>query len=154
MDGGELIVRVLKNQGVRFAFTLCGGHISPVLVGAKKQGIRVIDVRQEPLYVANEGKLIGVIGPKDTDAVLAAVKQDPCGGDACIIGEVVSSHPGRVILETIAGGERIVEMPAGLLTASYDFSLFSIIAARRVVSDEPALRRIFNLNTKSLFEKQ
>ena len=52
MDGGELIAQVLKKQGVRFLFTLCGGHISPILVGAKKQGIRVIDVRQEPTAIS------------------------------------------------------------------------------------------------------
>ncbi len=51
MNGGELIAQVLKNQGVSFLFTLCGGHISPILVGAKRQGIRVIDVRQEPTAV-------------------------------------------------------------------------------------------------------
>ena len=51
MNGGELIAQVLKHQGVSFLFTLCGGHISPILVGAKRQGIRVIDVRQEPTAV-------------------------------------------------------------------------------------------------------
>ena len=51
MDGGEVIAQVLKNQGVRFLFTLSGGHISPILVGAKKQGLRVIDVRQESTAV-------------------------------------------------------------------------------------------------------
>lgn len=47
MDGGALIAEVLRKQGVRFLFTLCGGHISPILVGAKQAGIRVIDVRHE-----------------------------------------------------------------------------------------------------------
>lgn len=47
MDGGALIAEVLRKQGVRFLFTLCGGHISPILVGAKNAGIRVIDVRHE-----------------------------------------------------------------------------------------------------------
>jgi thiamine pyrophosphate-dependent acetolactate synthase large subunit-like protein len=51
MNGGDIIARVLKNQGVKFLFSLCGGHISPILVGAKHQGIRVIDVRQEPTAV-------------------------------------------------------------------------------------------------------
>ena len=51
MNGGELIVSLIKKQGVEFLFTLCGGHISPILVGAKNQGIRVIDVRQEPTAV-------------------------------------------------------------------------------------------------------
>jgi acetolactate synthase-1/2/3 large subunit len=47
MDGGDRIAAVLKEHGVRFLFTLCGGHISPILVGSKRQGIRVVDVRHE-----------------------------------------------------------------------------------------------------------
>lgn len=47
MDGGEIIARVLTRQGVRQLYTLCGGHISPILVGAKRAGIAVIDVRDE-----------------------------------------------------------------------------------------------------------
>ncbi|MBV1859215.1 MAG: thiamine pyrophosphate-binding protein [Nannocystaceae bacterium] len=47
MNGGELIAEVLKRQGVEFLFTLCGGHISPILVGAKARGIQVVDVRHE-----------------------------------------------------------------------------------------------------------
>lgn len=47
MNGGDLIAAVLESQGVRFLFTLCGGHISPILVGAKRRGIRVVDVRHE-----------------------------------------------------------------------------------------------------------
>lgn len=51
MHGGQIIARGLKAQGVKFLFTLCGGHISPILVGARETGIRVIDVRQEPTAV-------------------------------------------------------------------------------------------------------
>lgn len=47
MNGGDQIAEVLRRQGVKFLFTLCGGHISPILVGAKRLGIRVIDVRHE-----------------------------------------------------------------------------------------------------------
>jgi acetolactate synthase-1/2/3 large subunit len=47
MDGGDRIAAVLKEHGVRFLFTLCGGHISPILVGSRRQGIRVVDVRHE-----------------------------------------------------------------------------------------------------------
>ena len=43
MNGGEQIARVLRHQGVKFLFTLCGGHISPILVEAKKQGIPFLD---------------------------------------------------------------------------------------------------------------
>lgn len=47
MHGGDLIAEVLKSHGVEFIFTLCGGHISPILVGCKQREIRVIDVRHE-----------------------------------------------------------------------------------------------------------
>ena len=45
MNGGECIASVLRSHGVEFLFTLCGGHISPILKGAKDSGIRVVDVR-------------------------------------------------------------------------------------------------------------
>ncbi|MCB8981059.1 MAG: thiamine pyrophosphate-binding protein [Ardenticatenaceae bacterium] len=51
MNGGVLVGEVLEKQGVRFLYTLCGGHISPILVGAEAQGIRVIDVRHEATAV-------------------------------------------------------------------------------------------------------
>ncbi len=47
MTGGELVAEVLRKHGVPFVFTLCGGHISPILVAAKERGIRIIDVRDE-----------------------------------------------------------------------------------------------------------
>lgn len=46
-NGGAIIGEVLARRGVKFLFTLCGGHISPILVGAKQQGIKVVDVRDE-----------------------------------------------------------------------------------------------------------
>ncbi len=51
MNGGDNIARVLRAHGVKFLFTLCGGHISPILKGAKDVGIRVIDVRHEATAV-------------------------------------------------------------------------------------------------------
>jgi thiamine pyrophosphate-dependent acetolactate synthase large subunit-like protein len=47
MNGGEIIAKVLQKQGVKFLFTLCGGHVSPIFVGAENIGIRVIDTRHE-----------------------------------------------------------------------------------------------------------
>ncbi len=51
MSGGERIAAILDRAGVRFVFTLCGGHISPILVAAKATGIRVVDVRHEATAV-------------------------------------------------------------------------------------------------------
>ncbi len=47
MNGGDRIASVLVERGVQFLFTLCGGHISPILVGARRRGIRIVDVRHE-----------------------------------------------------------------------------------------------------------
>ena len=65
MNGGFRIADVLKARGVRFLFTLCGGHISPILVGAKARGIRVVDVRHEvnAVFAADAvARLTGVPG--------------------------------------------------------------------------------------------
>jgi acetolactate synthase-1/2/3 large subunit len=51
MNGGDILADVLARHGVRFLFTLCGGHISPILVSAKAHGIRVVDVRHEATAV-------------------------------------------------------------------------------------------------------
>src|ERR671930_2344673 len=65
MHGGDLIASVLRAQGTRFLFTLCGGHISPILVGCKQRGIRVVDVRHEvtAVFAADAvSRLTGVPG--------------------------------------------------------------------------------------------
>ena len=67
----------------------------------------------DPLYLANEGKLLAFVSAKDTAAVLAAIQTNPYGKDAVVIGEVVEDHIGKVILETRIGGLRIVDMLAG-----------------------------------------
>jgi len=67
----------------------------------------------DPLYLANEGKLLAFVPALDTKAVLAAIRQNPFGKDATVIGEVVDDHQGRVIMETRIGGSRIVDMLAG-----------------------------------------
>ena len=65
LNSGDIIGQVLRKRGVKFLFTLCGGHISPILTGAKKEGIRVIDVRDEvnAVFAADAvGRLTGVPG--------------------------------------------------------------------------------------------
>ncbi len=65
MNGGEIVARVLERHGVRFLFTLVGGHISPILVEAKRRGIRVVDTRHEvtAAFAADAvGRLTGVPG--------------------------------------------------------------------------------------------
>jgi hydrogenase expression/formation protein HypE len=67
----------------------------------------------DPLYLANEGKLLAVVPPDAADAVLAAMRAHPAGADAAIIGEVLEQSPGTVILQTGFGGQRVVDMLVG-----------------------------------------
>ena len=67
----------------------------------------------DPLYLANEGKLIAFVGPDSANAVLAAIREDKLGKDACIIGEVTSDNSCKVFMQTRIGGNRIVDMLAG-----------------------------------------
>jgi hydrogenase expression/formation protein HypE len=67
----------------------------------------------DPLYVANEGKLIAAVPPDDAGRVLEAMRRHPLGRDAAVIGEVVAEHPGMVLLRSLVGGERVVTLLAG-----------------------------------------
>ncbi len=67
----------------------------------------------DPLYLANEGKLLCFVPADEAEQVLDAIQKDPYGKKACFIGDVVDDHPGRVVLQTRIGGERIVDMLAG-----------------------------------------
>jgi hydrogenase expression/formation protein HypE len=67
----------------------------------------------DPLYLANEGKIVVIVPRDQGDAALAAFKRHPLGADAAIIGEICQGEPGRVTMRTIVGGQRIVDMLAG-----------------------------------------
>jgi hydrogenase expression/formation protein HypE len=67
----------------------------------------------DPLYVANEGKLVAAVPARDAQRVLAAMRDHPLGRQAAIIGEVVEDHAGMVVMESLVGGERVVTMLAG-----------------------------------------
>lgn len=71
MHGGDIIAEILKAQGVPFLFTLCGGHISPILVGCKQRGIRVIDVRHEASAVFAADAVARLTGIPGVAAVTA-----------------------------------------------------------------------------------
>jgi hydrogenase expression/formation protein HypE len=67
----------------------------------------------DPLYVANEGKLLAIVAPSDADRVLAAIQSHPLGREAAIIGQVADDHPGFVMMKTRVGGKRVVDMLSG-----------------------------------------
>ncbi len=67
----------------------------------------------DPLYVANEGKVLLFVPPAKVTKVLHAMHQHPYGKEAAVIGEVVDDHPGRVIMKTLIGSHRVVDMMSG-----------------------------------------
>ncbi len=69
----------------------------------------------DPLYVANEGKMVAVVAATDADRILERMKQNRYGRDATVIGDVVADHPGRVVMKTRLGANRIVDLLSGEL---------------------------------------
>jgi hydrogenase expression/formation protein HypE len=67
----------------------------------------------DPLYVANEGKLIAFVAPDETEKVLEAMRSHPLGREAVVIGEVVADHAGTVVMKSSIGGTRVVDMLSG-----------------------------------------
>ena len=67
----------------------------------------------DPLYCANEGKLLAVVAPTDADKVLAAMKNHELGTEAAIVGEVTERYPGKLTLRTAFGGSRVLQKLSG-----------------------------------------
>jgi hydrogenase expression/formation protein HypE len=67
----------------------------------------------DPLYVANEGKLVAIVAPHAAEAALAALRAHASGREASLIGQVTEAHPGRVVLRTPLGARRVVDMLVG-----------------------------------------
>ncbi|KPC60340.1 hydrogenase expression/formation protein HypE [Streptomyces chattanoogensis] len=67
----------------------------------------------DPMYVANEGKLVAFVPRQHADAVLDAMRTHPLGAGAAVIGEAVEAHPGMVVAHTSLGGTRVVDLPVG-----------------------------------------
>lgn len=67
----------------------------------------------DPLFVANEGKMLAIVPPAQADAALAAMRAHPLGANAARIGEVVADHPGMLVERTQIGARRVVTMQIG-----------------------------------------
>ncbi len=67
----------------------------------------------DPLYVANEGKLLAIVAEEMAAEVLAQMRRHPLGSDAAIIGDVVADHPGMVLMKTGIGGTRVLDVMFG-----------------------------------------
>ena len=104
---GTSLNEIAGQAGVGIRFNESDIPITPAVAGACEL------LGFDPLYVANEGKLLAFVDPEDAEAVLQVCRQDPCGRNASLIGEVVADHPGRVVMATRIGGERLVDMLTG-----------------------------------------
>ncbi len=129
---GDLIWQVLGvSAGIKFmrdptrgglASTLneiCNGKDYGILVDEKSIPIKEV-VRAacsllgfDPLYLANEGKVIVIVEKEEATRVVDVMSKHPLGRDAAVIGEIVDSPSGKVSLKTEIGGRRIVDMPTG-----------------------------------------
>ena len=129
---GKMVAEMLKaSKNIHSLRDPTRGGLATTLNELAKQskvGIRIeeskIPVRDEvagacemlgldPLYIANEGKLIAIVAREDADKILTAVKRNRYGQNAVIIGEVIAEHPGRVVMKTLLGSSRIVDMLVG-----------------------------------------
>ncbi|MFH1453738.1 MAG: hydrogenase expression/formation protein HypE [Armatimonadota bacterium] len=124
-----LILSVLeKYPNVKFMRDITRGGLATVLnevCNEENFGVEVyedkIPVKEEvkavcellgfdPLYIANEGKVLFIVPRDDAENILALMKKHEYGKDARIIGEVVSSYPGKAYMRTSIGGKRIIDM--------------------------------------------
>lgn len=112
MHGGHLVAETLRAQGVRHLFTLCGGHISPILVGAEAQGIRVVDTRHEvtAVFAADAtARLTGIpgvaavtAGPGVTNTITALKNAQMAQSPVVLIGGAAATLlKGRGALQDI-----------------------------------------------------
>jgi hydrogenase expression/formation protein HypE len=119
LDAGEIHVLRDPTRG-GLATSLCE------IASTSKTGIeidaRAIPVREavrgacevlglDPMFVANEGKLLAFVAPGDAPAILAAMRTTPEGRDAMLIGRVTDQHPGMAVLKTEIGGTRVLDLP-------------------------------------------
>jgi hydrogenase expression/formation protein HypE len=67
----------------------------------------------DPMYCANEGKLICIVAHEDAEKVLTAMRETEEGRDAALIGRVSGEYPGKLVLETEFGGKRVLQKLTG-----------------------------------------
>ncbi len=104
---GTVLNEVALQAGIGVRIREADLPVNPAVAGACEL------LGYDPIYVANEGKLVAFVAPEDTDRVLRAMRSDPAGRDAVVVGEALSEHGGRVFMQTRIGGNRIVDMLTG-----------------------------------------
>ena len=87
----------------------------PLALGSSRVWIRLLRRSGgiDPMYVANEGKLVCAVPADEAVAALAAMRGHEYGAEAAVIGEVTAEHPGLVTMRGTLGAERIVDRPVG-----------------------------------------
>ena len=93
---------------------IAGAERGEVGRGSQAGGLRGGDVLGlDPMYVANEGKLVAIVAQELSDRLLARMREHPLGRHSAIIGEVVEQHAGMVLMKTSIGGTRVVDVLFG-----------------------------------------
>jgi acetolactate synthase-like protein len=149
LNGGELIAEILKKQGVKYLFTLCGGHISPILVGSKKNGIRVIDVRQEStaIFAADAiSRLTGIPG-------VAAVTAGP--GVTNSITAIKNAQMAESPLILLGGSAATVLKGRGALQDIEQIKLFKTLSKWSITIEQncdiaPILNEAFDVSKSGI----
>jgi acetolactate synthase-like protein len=142
MNGGELIAEVLTHQGVKFLYTLVGGHISPILVAAKRAGIRVVDTRHEATAVFAADATARLTGRPGVAAVTAGP------GVTNTLTAVKNAQMAQSPVVLIGGAAPTALQGRGALQDIDQMSLFTSVvkwsrAVRRVRDLVPALEEAF-----------
>ena len=95
--------------------TNCGISIEEDAIPIRREVLGICElVGFDPIYLANEGKLVCIAGADEADILLAAMRAHPQGADAAIIGEVTPDANERVLLRTAFGGSRMISLPTGV----------------------------------------
>jgi acetolactate synthase-1/2/3 large subunit len=143
MNGGQLIAEVLQAQGVPFVFTLIGGHISPILVAAKRAGVRVVDTRHEATAVFAADATARLTGRPGVAAVTAGP------GVTNTLTAVKNAQMAQSPVVLIGGAAPTALRGRGALQDIDQQALFQSLvkwskAARRVKDLVPALEEAFH----------
>lgn len=143
MNGGDRVAEVLRARGARFLFTLCGGHISPILVGCKRRGIRVVDVRHEVNAVFAADAVFRLTGTPGVAAVTAGP------GVTNTLTAVKNAQLAQSAVVLLGGAAATVLRGRGSLQDIDQMALFEphtklALQVKRVRDLAPALERAFD----------
>jgi len=142
MNGGELVAAVLQAQGVEFLYTLVGGHISPILVAARRAGIRIVDTRHEATAVFAADATARLTGRPGVAAVTAGP------GVTNTLTAVKNAQMAQSPVVLIGGAAPTALQGRGALQDIDQMALFTTVvkwskAVRRVRDLAPALEEAF-----------